>query len=365
MRVKIETLSSNGKGIAIIKEGEFSKTVFVEKGVPLDILEIDITAKNKIYYEAIIKEIITPSPNRIKPICPHFDVCGACDYLHIDYDTQINEKKKQLLHHLNKEGFKDFDFELIKSEKELHYRDRARVQVKEHVVGFLAKKTSTIIPIKKCYILREELNEIFRLNNMGDGEVKFAYNYADKKIYSEHDDVLCSYEVCGFKLLFSPKGFVQNNLTLNEKLVNVVVENVCGTKILDLYAGNGNFSIPLSTKGFVTAVEGDRIGFELLEKNIHHNNITNITAIKSNANTFDTIGFDTIVLDPPRVGAQNIERMNSKKIIYVSCNPRQLIRDMKKLVNYNIAKIVLVDMFPQTVHFEVVAVMELKSYSKQ
>jgi 23S rRNA (uracil1939-C5)-methyltransferase len=359
MRVIMQSLSEQGKGVTTISEDGFSRAVFVPDAVPGDELDITIIAKNKKYYEGNIEKIQVPSPDRVNPVCEHFGVCGACDFLHISYAAQLQEKEKLLLFYLGKAGFKDFSCEVIASPKELHYRDKVRVQVQNGLIGFFGKKSHEIVPIKHCFLIREELNVVFQ-KHLPDGEARFAYDYGSKSVLAASTNSLCSYQVDGFSLFFSPAGFVQNNLTLNELLVKTVVEQAEGGKILDLYAGNGNFSLPLARKGSVVAVEGNKSGHALLVRNIAHNAVSAVEAILADADSYPTAGFDTVVLDPPRCGAGNLTRFSARKIIYVSCSPRQMVRDLCTLKDYVLEKVFLFDMFAQTVHFETVVVLKKK-----
>lgn len=357
MHLHIESLATNGKGVATIEKEGYKRAVFITGGVPGDVVEAKITKQKKIYYEAEIETIITPSPHRKKPECTHFSTCGACNYLHITYKKQLAEKKKQLQHYLQRNDLKA-EVHVIGAPKPLGYRDRLRVQAQEGKIGFYAKKSNEVVAIKHCDIIREELNEVFK-STLKEGEHRYAYDYASGEVKKADEE--CNYEVEGLQLAFQPDGFVQNNLELNKELVRIVVEEAQGENILDLYAGNGNLSIPLAQKAqSVIAVEGDKGGFALLQKNIAANNVQNVEAIKADANDYPAKGYDTVVVDPPRAGAENLERIDAKVIIYVSCNPQQMVKEIKKLKQYELKKTYLIDMFAQTTHFETVAVLEKK-----
>jgi 23S rRNA (uracil1939-C5)-methyltransferase len=363
MQVTIHSLSFSGKGVATIAEDGFHRSVFVDGGVPGDVLEVELTRKKKIYYEAKILKIITPSPHRVKPPCPHFGECGACDYLHIDYETQLAEKEKLLRYYLVKAEFDEPPLTVIGAPSPLQYRDKVRVRVDKGQVGFYAKKSNTIVPITHCDIIKEELNVVFSDESLRTLPFKtqrrYAYDYATKRVVGEADALPCTYYIADIPLLFSPTGFVQNNLALNEQLVTTVLSCVTGDNVLDLYAGNGNFSIPLAKQvAHVVAVEGDKLGHDLLVQNSKANHITNLTPVLGDANNYPATGYDTVILDPPRTGAQHLERIDAQTIIYVSCDPTQMVKDVKHILGYDLHQAFLLDMFPQTRHFETVLVLK-------
>lgn len=363
MNVTIHSLSFSGKGVATIVQDGFNRSVFVEGGVPGDVLEVHITKKKKIYYEATILTIITPSPHRVNPPCPHFGECGACDYLHIDYETQLAEKEKLLRYYLMKAEFDEPALTVIGAPSPLHYRDKVRVRAHKGQVGFYAKKSNTIVPIRHCDIIKEELNVVFSdeyTKHMPlKGQKRYVYDYATKRIVGEADASLCTYYIDDTPLLFSVTGFVQNNLELNTQLVQIVLSCVAGDNVLDLYAGNGNFSVPLAKQvKKVVAVEGDKLGYDLLVQNCTVNGITNLTPVHADANTYPAMGYDTVILDPPRTGAEHLERIDAQTIIYVSCDPSQMVKDIKHILGYDLEQAFLLDMFPQTRHFETVLVLK-------
>lgn len=167
-------------------------------------------------------------------------------------------------------------------------------------------------------------------------------------------------------------GFIQANLQVNSALVEHVLALAGGSRnILDLYSGSGNFSIPLArTAGKVTAVEKSEKLVSLGRISARKNGVENISFLALDANEAaesigkDEHGFDTIVLDPPREGAKDVSRhlpgIGPSRIIYVSCNPSTLARDLKLLTNagYILKSIRMFDMFPQTYHIESVACLE-------
>jgi 23S rRNA (uracil1939-C5)-methyltransferase len=360
IEIEIKDLADNGKGIAFIEINKIKYSIFIPLTVPEDVVKVKIKSIKKLYIEADLIEIIKQSKHRIKPICEHFFECGACDLLHLNYDEQVKAKEKILLRYLERAKLNFDEIEIIKSDKELFYRDRSKFFKIDETYGFKKRSSNKVIPIKKCYIINEKLNEIFSKKTLKkrDDEIYYGFCYERNQISSAK----CAYFVNNKKIYYKPDLFVQSNLTMNQKLIEIVCNESKGKKILDLYSGNGNFSIPLSQKvENVTSIEGDEKSFKLLLKNIK--DINNIEAINANVNEININQyFDTIVLDPPRIGTDNLLNKIkdlTKKIVYVSCNAKKAIKELKELKNYSISKIYLIDMFPQTIHFETVFVLNL------
>jgi 23S rRNA (uracil1939-C5)-methyltransferase len=354
--LEISNLSSSGLGVGSY-ESDTRRTIFVNYAVPEDKLKVRITNQRKVYYEAEIVEILKESPYRIKPVCKHFGVCGACDYLHIKYDKQVDEKEKLLEFFFRKHDIVIPKIGIIKSKEKLFYRDKARITNG----GFFAKKSNNIIKIEECFLLKKEYTNLI-LSGAAEGSYGFDYN--TKTIVKDK----ALYNIGSNQFFYHPYGFVQNNLETNELMVQKISSSVKEKKLLDLYCGNGNFTIPLSSKfDNVHAVEGSRDSFNLLKENIKLNDIKNISVFNEDSKDFvkKEFFYDYILIDPPRAGAEDLLINIAKKtnnLIYVSCNPDTMVKEIKKLKaihDFKIKEIILVDMFPQTKHFETIVFLEM------
>ena len=345
--LKIENLASTGKGVGFL-DLDTKRAIFVDYSVPGDELKVKITSKKKAYFEAEIITITKPSPSRRKAVCKHFQICGACDFLHIEYSQQIKQKELLLKFQAKKHNLDLGDFKVIEAINEYHYKDKVRKTAN----GFYKKRSNEIVPIKKCHIINDEFNKsVFESK-----QDVFVYDYAENKV-SDNDGFYFYEEL---KLKHNVKGFVQSNLKMNTLLIDEVLSNVVGKKVLELYCGNGNFTLPLISKGYeVTAIEGGSLGYELLMENLKENNLTCQTYnLDVTQHTYETYEVDTVILDPPRAGAQSVlDSLNCKRVIYVSCNSDNAMKDIKKS-SYKIVKSVLIDMFANTKHFETVFILE-------
>lgn len=344
IELKIENLASSGLGVGFV-ESDTKRAIFVPYSAPGDLLEVKITNKNKVYFEADIIKIITPSAQRRNSICPHFTVCGACDYLHINYDEQINQKLLTLNFQAKKHGLNLNDVEVIKAKKEYYFRDKVRTING----GFYKRKSNDVVKIKKCFIINNEFNKVAFKK---DGT--YVYDYKNKEVTTKK----AYYYFEDLEIKHHPNGFVQSNIEMNKELITQVLKNAKGKNVLELYAGNGNFTLPLIKKGFeVTAVEGDKLSFALMQENLERNNLKcESYNLNVNDHTYEK-EFDTVILDPPRNGSDDLlNDLNTKKVVYVSCNSNQSLKEIKNS-KYKIKKTILVDMFPNTKHFEVIFVL--------
>lgn len=358
IELKIIELASSGKGVGIKEEEGYKRSVFVPMTVPGDIVQARITKQHKRYYEAELIEVVEPSKDRVKPVCRHFGVCGACDYLHIRYERQLESKKKLMEMYLSRSDI-EADIEVIEAPSPLGYRDKVRAVGAPSGIGFFARKSNEVAVIKHCDIIREELNKIFKWKPR-TGEQCFGYDYKTKSVKRS----ICHYYYKDMELAYNPSSFVQANLEMNSMLIDEAARHVKGS-VLDLYAGNGNFSIPLNCK---VAVEGSSKGYKLLCENIK-NNKSKVRPINDDVKEYVKRAdrYDTLILDPPRTGAPEIIEdvcRIAERVIYISCNARQLSKELKKYIQsgFKLNKLIMFDMFPNTRHFETMAILD--SHSK-
>jgi 23S rRNA (uracil1939-C5)-methyltransferase len=178
------------------------------------------------------------------------------------------------------------------------------------------------------------------------------------------------FDLCGLAYAVSPLSFIQGNWQLNRRVVDMVKRGLAplhGMKILDLYAGAGNFSLPLAEESDVTAVEGNLYAVKDGVKNLKMNSISSCGFVNEPAELFQIRErFDIVLLDPPRPGItnkvmRNVLKGKPERIVYVSCNPATFARDLKKFLSvYDIESVRMVDFFPQTFHIESVAFLRLR-----
>jgi 23S rRNA (uracil1939-C5)-methyltransferase len=385
--LKILTIAFGGKGLAKTEENGKTIPVFVKYGVPGDEVKVKTVRKEKKYVEAEISEIIKPSKYRIKPVCEHFRYCGGCQFLNMKYEEQLKHKTQMLKAVLERNNKCLEVNEIIGSDKNLNYRLRAKYRIKGNSMGFYKEESHEIVPIKECHIVEMIINEIADKikKKLGDCELEIIKNASKEEVYvkikgnSDRVKRFCDknpqitgyfiegvahkkavFEIDGLK--YEPECFTQVNPEQNKKIVEIVVKEAEG-KVLDLYCGIGNYTVPLSKKcSSVVGVEGNRKSCEyalLNSKGRKNIKITNMEVERFLSEKQEE--YDTTVFNPSRRSRPiDFTKLRTKKIIYVSCNPEQLSKDIKILQNlgFKISKIQPVDMFPQTYHIETVAVLE-------
>lgn len=389
--IKIESLDHNGRGIGRLN----NKIVFVNNALPNEIVEIKPISEKKNYIEANVTRYIDKSEKRVDSICPYYKYCGGCDLLHMSYIDQLEFKQNKINNIIYKYLNKDIKVnKIVKSDIEFNYRNKVTFHV-DNKIGFFKDKTNNIIEIKKCFLADQKINDAIKhlnkldLKNINEITCRVGNNKLMIIINSNKDidatpikDIASSIYlnnrlvygektidsiIGNYKYIISPKSFFQININVCEKLYNKIKEETSNSKnILDLYCGTGSISIYVSENKNVFGIEINESAISDANVNASINNIDNIKFICGDSGKMsNNLNFkpDTIIVDPPRNGLdsitiKNILSMNPNKIIYVSCDPMTLTRDLKILsTNYIIRDVTPFDMFPQTKHVENMAIL--------
>ena len=432
---KIESLSHEGRGIAHVE----GKTVFVNGALPGEDALFQYKKQRPKYDEAHALEITNPAAERVDAKCEFFGLCGGCSLQHMQHDFQIEHKQSVLMEQLTHIGkVKPKSVIPPLTGPQWGYRRKARlgvkyVEKKERVlVGFREKYSPFIADMNSCEVLHPsvaslieplqllitELSLIKQIPQIevavGDDVVALIFRHLSEltdedkeklKSFAEHHQVdiylqsggldsvvplegftprQLSYEIPEFDLTmnFLPIDFTQVNTEINRAMVPRALELLevnSEDRVLDLFCGIGNFTLPLARKAaIVLGIEGEHSLVERAKQNAELNNISNVEfrAIDlANEQLFDEMlsedflkgEFNKLLLDPARNGAREvIEKMNLKlveKIVYVSCNPATLARDAGILVNdkdFKLEQAGIMDMFPHTTHVESIAVFSRK-----
>ena len=389
--IQITALDHNGKGIGKIN----NKIVFVENALPTEIVDIKILKEKKNFIEAETNKIVSASKNRIDSPCPYFNKCGGCDLLHMKYEDMIKFKQNKIENILNRYLNKEIKINnIVESDNQFYYRNKVTFQVKENI-GFYKNNTYSIIPIEKCLISNKLINEclpylkklelkyinkiickssinelmIIIETNKKNLNIEYLKEIATS-IYIKHNNQYnliygnkyITQTIGKYKYLVSPDSFFQINLDICFKLYSKIKEYVGNNNnILDLYCGTGSIGIFVSENNNVLGIEINQSAIKDAKKNAKINNIKNIEFIcGESGKKIGNIRFkpDIIIVDPPRSGLSketinNIFKINPEKLIYVSCDPMTLVRDLKLLnEKYEIIELTPFDMFPNTKHIE-------------
>ncbi|MBL7003646.1 MAG: 23S rRNA (uracil(1939)-C(5))-methyltransferase RlmD [Gammaproteobacteria bacterium] len=422
--VEIESLSHEGRGIARVD----GKTLFVFGALAGEKVIVRITKTNKKYDEARVLEVLTASPMRIEPKCDYFGLCGGCSMQHMSREDQLNTKQSAVLEMAKHAGLNDFEVIPALLGDSWSYRQKARLGVKfvikkdKALVGFREKNSPFLTDMDSCEVLHPKVGKaILDLKNLVESleakqtipQIEVAADDSNVTLVFRHLEPLSEQDLnsltqyakeSGFYLQLQPKGpdsihnlypaeqqlllkpaseieiefkatdFTQVNADMNRSMIQQAMHFLDpknDEKVLDLFCGLGNFSLPIAKKcGFVTGVEGSEVMAQRATENAQKLGLNN-TAFYAADLTQDHLGsewikqkFDKILLDPPRTGAmevvEKIDQFGANKIVYISCQPTTLIRDAVILLKkgYKLTHLGVMDMFPQTAHVESMAVFD-------
>jgi 23S rRNA (uracil1939-C5)-methyltransferase len=339
-------------------------------------------------------EILQPAPQRVIPRCEYFANCGGCHYQHADYSFQLEQKQAILRETLQRLGGLAFDGEIqVLSGHPWNYRNRIQLHFKNGETGFHKAGSHALCSIDHCYISSPLLVEVIQKLHRAAKETPWPDFLRSLEVFTNGTDVQLSimdsvrpvaarffewcgtflpslvsgaieYQAAGQKYRISRGSFFQVNRFLMDGLVAEVLGESRGGHAVDLYAGVGLFSLPLAQRfTTVQAVERGGPAHRDLEWNASQSHAS-VQPVKASAEEFLRAMSkppDLIVADPPRAGlgkeaTAELLRIRSPHLTLVSCDPATLARDLKRLLEaYRIHRLTLVDLFPQTYHFEVVA----------
>ncbi len=422
--VVIESLSHEGRGIA----HHNGKIAFVFAALPGERVKIQINKTNKRYSEATVVEVLEASPHRIKPYCDHFSVCGGCSMQHVSSSYQLEIKQKSVLEMMQHAGISIGEVIPALMAESWGYRRKARLGAKyvlkkeRLLVGFRERNKPYLADMQSCPILIDKvgqhLQDLMDLISGMDARQTIAqievaadddncilvFRHLEALSEPDSEKLLQFAKDTGFWIQLQPQGpesiiplypeqqtlrfkpladsdisirfnasdFTQVNSSINQQMVRQALnylEIQAEDKILDLFCGLGNFTLPMAQQAFqVTGIEGDEVMVNRAKENALEQGITNTEYFFSDLTTIDKSvnwmksRYDKILLDPPRSGAleivESLKPMKASIIVYVSCQPSSLVRDAKVLCDagYKLTHFGLMDMFPQTAHVESMAV---------
>jgi 23S rRNA (uracil1939-C5)-methyltransferase len=401
---KVKSFLSVGEVIELTTEGiafggdavaRYKKfVIFIPMAAPGERLRVRITEVKKNFARASIEQILVASPSRREPACQYFGQCGGCQLQHIAGSAQLEAKAKFVQDALNRIGRIKWPHPVqVHSAAEFGYRCRAQVKLEPTGdtsgrirIGFNRAGSRSVCDVDKCPILMPELNaalaqlrktisicsdvQKLRQIEMAAGDAGVAFEPALPGLPSG----TVERKVAGAIYRFSPATFFQVNSLLIEDLILTAVGSESGQLAIDLYAGVGLFTVQLARRfDQVIGVESEPRAAELALENFSANCISNVKFHTGRATAWlkeraahqagDTP--DLLLLDPPRGGAardiEYIVAIKPARVVYVSCNPTTMARDLRKLLDsgYELTEVTAFDMFPQTYHVETVAKLRI------
>lgn len=421
----IVDLTHDGQGVADVD----GRRIFVAGTLPRERVEISPRRRKRRYGEADLVRIVEPAPSRVVPACEYFGRCGGCALQHMEYSAQVEFKQRVVEEALSRIGGTAPDEWLPPIlGPQWSYRRRARlgvkyVEAKERVlVGFRERAAPYITEMSHCPVLVPPFGDVLgelaetiaataikrRLPQaevaVGDDAAALVLRVLDSPgeadrarfadfgarhgidvylqpggpgtiapLSADARPLRYSLTDFGVTLAFAPTDFIQINAAVNASMVAAAVELAAirpTDRVLDLFCGLGNFSLPFARSAeHVLGVEGEAGLVARAMHNARANGIDNASFVTADLAEpdwpFYRQAWDTVVLDPPRTGAEaavaHMKRMGPRRIVYVSCHPATLARDAKTLVSsqgYRLRAARVLDMFPHTHHVEAMVLFE-------
>jgi 23S rRNA (uracil1939-C5)-methyltransferase len=428
-RVGVDSLAHDGRGVAHVD----GKAVFIDGALPGETVGIEYLATHRHYDEASACAVHIPSPHRVEPRCAHFGVCGGCSLQHLEAGEQILAKQQTLLDNLQRIG----RVTPAKVLEPLRgpvwgYRGRARLGVKDVIkkgrvlVGFREKRSAFVADLQRCEVLHAAVGTrlpdlaeliaglqararipqvevavtdrvtalVFRhLEALCEADIEKLKTFAGEQHFNVYlqpggpdsvrplwpEDSTLSYALPGedVELEFGPTDFTQVNTEINRLAVARVLQLLAaeaGHRVLDLFCGLGNFTLPLARHAIeAVGVEGDASLVARARRNAQRNGIANATfhladlAVRQTEAPWVGQRYERVLLDPPRSGAavvlDVVGNIRPDRVVYVSCHPGSLARDAGRLVGefgYRLLAAGVMDMFPHTAHVESIALFETR-----
>jgi 23S rRNA (uracil1939-C5)-methyltransferase len=350
--LKIADIAFGGKGVA----RENGKAVFVPYTIEGETVSAEIVREKKQFAEAELVEVKGRSPHRVEPECPYFGRCGGCAYQHIEYEHQLAIKWRQVRDALQRIGkLQNVPMRpIIPSPKQYGYRNRITVHAQGDVIGFFQRDSHRLLDIDRCPISSDEVNralaDLRAHTHVRDGHYTLRAS-AGARIFSQTNDEVAK--------------------ALRDLIVDLVRPNQ--ELLIDAYCGAGFFAKALLDKfEHVVGIDWDRFAIAAAKENateketyiagdveLELTRSGGLLAIECETRRLGSRRSLTLIVDPPATGLKETVRkalidLAPKTLLYISCNPPTLARDLKELQKkFAINSVTPLDMFPQTAEIEV------------
>ena len=370
VRLEIKKLVAGGDGLAFLD----GKAVFVPLALPGETVEARLNGGRRDYATAELVEVVEASPHRVTPPCPIYAQCGGCNLQHLSYQKQVEEKGLILAEALRRTGGLDLGSVSVLGSVPFAYRNRLQLHFSpEGRVGFMRRSATSVVEAPGCPIAvpvaqawiearagttqaRDELAPHL------PGRDRFLlFGYGDE-LWVEGRDGEVELRVAGEPIRFHVAGFFQSNLHMLERLIPELLEGLSGESAADLYCGVGLFAHFLAPRfAHLTCVEQDRRALALARRNVGGagREFSAMAVEKWIAGPGAARRFDCVLVDPPRAGLSAsvrawLARAKIRSLLYVSCDPVTLARDLGDLVRsgYRLESLRGFDFYPQTSHVE-------------
>ena len=382
IEVSIERILPGGAGLA----HSGGRTLLVSLAAPGDRVRVVVERTSGRVSFASITEILEPSPARVAPPCPYFGRCGGCDFQQLSYEAQLAAKQEIIsdcLRRLARVEISPREIPINGSPLQWQYRARAQWQhdARTHRLGYFERTSHRVCDVAACPVLSSPLQETFASLRRRMQDKTLPANITELQSVAGDEGAALSpplddesarevsLTIEGYTYHFSADGFFQINHELLPALVAAATHEASGTSAVDLYCGVGLFTLPLARRfAHVTGIESNPAAINYACRNLDGARLTNATFecarvgeyLDSHAGELAPV--DLVLLDPPRAGAEahairGILALRPARIVYVSCDPATLARDLRALMQngYQLESLAAFDMFPQTHHVETIA----------
>jgi 23S rRNA (uracil1939-C5)-methyltransferase len=400
--IRILRLAAGGDGVGKLEDG---RTVFVPRTAPGDLIEVVSLKEHKKFARARLSRVLEPSPHRVEPRCPHYvrDDCGGCQLQHLDNRTQLASRQSFVGDALRRIGKREVeDPPIVPSPESYDYRTKLTLHAAAggRIGLHRYDRPDQVFDLKWCHITVPPLMELWQavrrvrellppqllqlvlrldraggchlIIRMGEGEV---WSGADRLLaelrrrgitatvwYQPPEGVARA--VAGAKEAFPATVFEQINPAMGDRVRDFAVQqlgDVEGRRVWDLYAGIGETTALLVNRGArVESVELD--GRAVAEAETRGPAARRLAGRVEDVLT-ELRSPDAVITNPPRTGmhervSAELERVRPGRLVYISCDPATLARDLQRMPGYRLTSLQAFDLFPQTTHVETVAVLE-------
>jgi 23S rRNA (uracil1939-C5)-methyltransferase len=406
VQIKMDKLVYGGDCLGRLPDG---RAVFVPFVLPGELVKIEIVDDKKNFARGVPVEILEESPDRIAPRCIHFGECGGCQYQYLDYTKQLEAKEAIIKDQFERIGkFDDPPIQpIIPSSEAWHYRNTVQFHIGQGgELGYIHADSEHLLPIYECHLPQHMINDLWPQIELGpepglyrlgirrdtyenlmlimEGEdataPEFSLDIPVSAVYTPPEDRLTvlagddhlTYNILGRNFQVSARSFFQVNTKMAEKMVQFLLEHLkleADTQATELYAGVGLFSAFIAERvGHLTAIESS--GAACHDFTVNLDEFDNVVLYEAEAEAvLPTLNLspDLLIADPPRAGLapsvhDAIANLQPAQIVYISCDPATLARDLKKITRkgYRLVSATPFDLFPQTAHLETVVFLDRK-----
>ena len=393
-------MDHQGRGIGFID----GKIIFIPNTLVGEIVDVEITKIKNNYMEGKVLKYIKINDKRCSSKCPYFLECGGCQLLHMNYDDTIDYKLDKIKNILKQNKIDFTDIDVIRNPRDYGYRNKLELKIVDGVVGYYKADSHSLVEIKECLLANDAINAFIKdikYLNLKNANVTIRCNYNNELLIAieTQDDMLIDTKMLSSKnkivgiifnhsVVYGEKHFIdiinnqlfrvsydaffQVNPYVTSEMFKLLQNNIpSSNSVMDLYAGVGTLGIVASSKAkkvysveiIENAVKDGLINAKMNKKYNIYFMLGDVGEVVNKIN--DQIDF--IIVDPPRRGLDNktkefLELQKPKSIIYISCDPMTLVRDLKYLEElYKINLFTIMDMFSYTYHIESFVVLNLKA----